>query len=393
MHLDIVIKEQDFHLEQLVSIHNNQKKYIDNLKVNLQNKIQQFENLIKNCNNIEVLNYIGDESNLINSNTKRIDHLLKNYELSLSTMTKSIKKQKNELQPRENHLKRRSTKKVYSKCIHTGSGLTEGRMGKSTFNQLLAMAVAGGTGTYFFRVQKYNYSYYSDGYSFYAKVCNDPEQIEHFYYEYSLNNGYWICSVEDEDSVLKYNDLNGIFRFEKLTDNSIYACRHSNYITDSEDDKFKLKKATNKSCAVDGVFKQKVVPKTPKQMNEFNSNFDLLYNFFKQTTLNDLKDYLFDNIQEMITDVYSYYSVTVIDSKINQLQSNLFFCLQNQLCKKKLKSLKKENILSCLNELEVMNNLQISFEYKGKIAGIVFLIIEKTSHKQICQKTCFDKLQ
>jgi len=130
-----------------------------------------------------------------------------------------------------------------------------------------------------------------------------------------------------------------------------------------------------------------------QQMDEFNSNFDLLYNYYKQTTLNDLKDYLFDNIHEMITHANSYFSVTVIDNKINQLQSNLFFCLQNKLCKKELKSIKKENILSCLNELEVMNNLQISFEYKGKIAGIVLLIIEKTSHKQICQKTCFDKLQ
>jgi len=125
--------------------------------------------------------------------------------------------------------------------------------------------------------------------------------------------------------------------------------------------------------------------------NDFNHNFDLFYNYLKQTNLNDLKDYLFDIIQEML--MTGFFNLTELDCKTILLQSDLFFCLQNQLCKKKLKIIKKERILSCLNELEKINNIQITFEDKGKITGILLRIVEKSSKQEICQKICFDKLQ
>ncbi|KPA09536.1 secreted protein containing Peptidoglycan binding-like domain protein [Candidatus Magnetomorum sp. HK-1] len=109
---------------------------------------------------------------------------------------------------------------AYSKCRHTGSGRSPGRMGSGTFKSLMGMAVAEGVGTYFFKVQK------NDG--FYGKVCNEPEQITHFEEDYSLENGYWFCSAVDEDNASSYYDLDGIYRFEKRSDSLINACKYSN---------------------------------------------------------------------------------------------------------------------------------------------------------------------
>jgi len=107
---------------------------------------------------------------------------------------------------------------AYSKCRHTGR--SSGRMGSSTFNTLLGMAVTGGVGTYFFKVQRDD--------EFYGKVCNEPEQISHFKDEYSLEDGYWFCSVVDENSVYKYSDLDGIYSFDKRSDDLINVCKYSN---------------------------------------------------------------------------------------------------------------------------------------------------------------------
>jgi len=96
--LDLIIKEQDNHLEKLVLISKFQKKYIDEMIDRYQYQIQLFDKLIKKYHKV------GINTNLIEDQTKEINHLLKKFELTLIKDKKKSKTNQGNLKKNQDGL-------------------------------------------------------------------------------------------------------------------------------------------------------------------------------------------------------------------------------------------------------------------------------------------------
>jgi hypothetical protein len=94
----------------------------------------------------------------------------------------------------------------YSYCVETRQGdgsLSPGVMPSSVCQSLLSTLQQQQKGTYMFRVQNNGY---------YGKLCNEPNQINHFMSAYAHSKGSWSCS--QTNTPCSSLEENGVYRVE-----------------------------------------------------------------------------------------------------------------------------------------------------------------------------------